>query len=158
MLLFNIVLFLALLAFIGQGLKDGFIYSLGRIVGAVIGFLAARAWYVGISIIFTPFMPVAWAKVLAFVLIFALASWLMGLIFKSLDKTYNFLARLPFMKSANNLLGAFLGLMIGIILIGGIIWIIKTFNLLPFLSTYLTNSIIAVWIYKAFTTLLWILL
>ncbi len=157
-MLFNIVLFLALLAFIGQGLKDGFIFSLGRITGAVIGFLAARAWYAGLSVVFAPFMPATWAKVVAFVLIFALASWAMGLIFKSLDKTYNFLARLPLMKSANNLLGAFLGLIVGIIIIGGIIWIIKTFNLLPFLSTYLTNSIVAIWIHKAFTSLLWILL
>lgn len=158
MLLFNIILVLALIGFVGSGLKDGLIYALGRIVGAVVGFLVAKAIYIQLAVIFSPFMPLGWAKVIAFLIIFMLVVRVMGWIFKSLDKTFNFIAIIPFMKSINHVLGAFLGLLEGVLVIGGLIWIIKTFNLIPTAMVYVNGSSVATWIYTAFTKILWILL
>ncbi len=158
MLLFNIILILALIAFVGSGLKDGFIYALGRIVGAVIGFLVAKYFYIQLAFVFSPFMPAGWAKVIAFLLIFVVATRVMGWIFKAIDKTFNFIAIIPFMKSINHVLGAFLGFLEGIIIIGGLIWIIKTFNLIPSAMVYINGSSIATWIFASFTKILWLLL
>ncbi|MBU2565968.1 CvpA family protein [Patescibacteria group bacterium] len=158
MTLFNLVLLLLLLAFIGLGLKDGFIVALGRIVGAVIGFVAARAWYVAAAPLLTWLMPEGWAKIAMFLIIFVLVDRLMGWIFSALDKTYDFLAKIPFMKSANHLIGALVGLIEGIVVMGGVIWVIKTFKIIPFVVTYLDQSIIATAIYKVFLGLLGILL
>lgn len=158
MLLFNIILVLALIAFVGSGLKDGFIYALGRIVGAVIGFLVAKYFYIQLAFVFSPFMPAGWAKVIAFLLIFMVATRVMGWIFKAIDKTFNFIAIIPFMKSINHVLGAFLGLLEGILIMGGLIWIIKTFNLIPSAMVYINGSSIAVWIFSSFTKILWLLI
>ena len=158
MTLFNIVLILILLAFIGLGLRDGFIVALGRIVGAIIGFVAARAWYVPAAPLLTWLMPEGWAKVVMFLIIFILVDRLMGWIFSALDKTYDFLAKIPFMKSANHLIGALVGLIEGIVIMGGVVWVIKTFKLLPFIASYLDQSSVATAIYKLFLALLGVLL
>ncbi len=158
MALFNIVLLLILLAFIGLGLKDGFIVSLGRIVGAIIGFVAARAWYVAASPLLSWLLPESWSKVIAFLLIFMLVDRLLGWVFGALDKTYNFIAMIPFMKSANHLIGAIVGFIEGIVIMGGVIWLIKTFNILPFAIPYVDGATVAQIIYKGFMSLLWILL
>ncbi len=158
MALFNIVLLLILLAFVGLGLKDGFIVSLGRIVGAIIGFLAARAWYVAASPLLSWLLPDSWSKTLMFLIIFLIVDRLMGWVFGALDKTYDFLAKLPFMKSANHLLGAIVGLIEGIVIMGGVFWIIRTFNLLPFAIPYIETAPIAKLISKIFMGLLWVLL
>lgn len=158
MLLFNIILVLALLAFIGSGLKDGFIYALGRIVGSVVGFLVARAFYVQLAVVFSPFMPTGWAKVIAFLLIFMLVTRVMGWIFKALDKTFNFIAIIPFMKSINHALGGILGFLEGMIIIGGLIWVVKTFNLIPSAMVYINGSAVAGWIFSGFNKVLGILL
>jgi len=157
MLLFNIVLVLILLAFIGLGLKDGFIHAFGRIVGAVIGFVAARAWYLPAAQIFSK-NPSGWTKVIAFLFIFLLITRLLGWVFKTLDATYKFIAKLPFMKSFNSLLGALLGFIEGLVILGGFFWINMTFSLLPFINPLIAGSGVANWIYKAFTMMLGMLL
>jgi uncharacterized membrane protein required for colicin V production len=158
MTLFNIVLLLILLAFVGLGLKDGFIVSLGRIVGAIIGFVAARAWYVAASPLLSWLLPESWSKVLMFLIIFMLVDRLLGWAFGALDKTYDFIALIPFMKSANHVIGAIVGFIEGIVVMGGVIWLIKTFNILPFAVTYIDSAPVAQLVYKGFMGLLWILL
>ncbi len=158
MTLFNIVLLLILLAFVGLGLKDGFIVSLGRIIGAILGFLAARSWYIVAFPLLSWLLPESWAKMFMFIIIFVIVDRLMGWIFGALDKTYDFLARIPFMRSANHIIGAVVGFIEGIVITGGIIWLIKTFNIIPSVSSYINSSVIAQLIYKFFLGLLWILL
>ncbi|MFZ6015105.1 MAG: CvpA family protein [Patescibacteria group bacterium] len=158
MALFNIVLLLILLAFVGLGLKDGFIVSLGRIVGAIIGFVAARAWYAAAAPLLSWLLPESWAKVLMFLIIFLIVDRIMGWVFGALDKTYHFLAKLPFMKSANHIIGAIVGLIEGIVVMGGVIWLIKSFNLLPFAIPYIDQAPVTKLVYTIFMGLLWILL
>ena len=157
MFIFNVILVLALIAFIGLGLKDGFIYGLGRILGVILGFVAARAWYVpAAKLIF--FLPDSWARIVAFMLLMTLVTRIIGWIFKTLDKTYKFLAKLPFMKSANSLLGGILGFVEGIVIIGACVWFVRTFSTPQFLVPFAINSSVTGWIYGAFTKLLWAIL
>jgi len=157
MLLFNIVLFLALLAFIGSGLRDGLIHALGRIVGVVVGFLAAKAFYGGLALALSPFLSGGWGKLIAFFLVYIVTARIVGFIFRSLDKTYNFLAKLPFMKSLNHALGGVLGFVEGMMILGGGLWLVKTFVLIPSLLTYINGSSLATWIYNGFNKVLGIL-
>lgn len=158
MLLFNIILILALLGFIGTGLKDGLIFALGRIIGAVVGFLIAKTFYVEVAVVLSPFLPNNWARIFAFLIIFMLATRVMGWIFGALDKTFHFIAIIPFLKSINHALGGFLGFLEGMIIIGGLIWFFKTFNIIPSAMTYINGSFMANWIYGAFTKVLGLLL
>ena len=158
MLLTNIILAIALFGFAGTGMKDGFIQTMGRLVGAVIGFIAAKAWYLKLSPVFAIIMPKGWADFIAFFIIFALITRLCGWAMKLVDGAYNILAIIPFVKSINSLLGFIVGFFEGLLIVGGCIYLIETFNLIPAAVALLTSSFVAVWILKAFTLLLGILL
>ena len=158
MLLTNIILAIALLGFVGTGMKDGFIQTAGRLVGAVIGFIAARAWYVMVSPFFAWIMPKGWADFIAFFLVFAVITRLCGWAMKLVDGAYNLLAIIPFVKTFNSLFGAIVGFFEGVIIVGGCIYLIETFKLIPSISVLLLGSVVAAWILKAFTLLLGILL
>ncbi len=156
--LVDIILILILLGFVGAGMKDGFVHTFGRLVGSVIGFIAARAWYLKIAGFVGLLAPSGWANVIAFILIFAIITRLVGFIFTLIDGVFKIVSILPFLKSINSLLGAILGLVEGIILVGGVIYLVLMFKLEPTLVHWLSLSTVAPWIQKAFQTLLGILL
>jgi uncharacterized membrane protein required for colicin V production len=146
------------LAYIGMGLKDGFVSTLGRFLGAILGFLAARAWSIWLATILGFFMPAGWARLIAFILIFILITRLFGFVFKFVDGVFQILKLLPFLKSIDKFLGAFLGFIEGLILLGGAIYLVLTFKLSPTLITWATSSSVAVWIYKIFHAVLGMLI
>jgi len=157
MFIFNLILLLALLAFIGSGLRDGLIHALGRIVGLVIGFLVAKAFYADLAAGISPFLSGGWGQLISFLFLFIVTVRVIGFIVRSLDKTYDFLAKLPFMKSINHALGGVLGFLEGMMILGGGLWLVKTFVLIPSLVAYANKSILATWIYNGFIKLLGIL-
>lgn len=158
MLLIDIVLALLILGFAGAGAKDGFVYTLGRLIGAVLGFIAARAWSIYLVGFFGIFMPAGWARLIAFILIFVLITRLAGLAFKLVDGLFEILKLLPFLKSIDKLLGALLGLVEGVIVLGGVIYLVLNFHLSPTLINWFATSFVAIWIEGVFHTLLGLLL
>lgn len=153
-MLVNIILLVLVLGFIGTGFKDGFIYTIGRIIGAIIGFLVARSLSISVGSFFAIFMPSGWARFIAFLVIFILISRLVGFVFKLVDSAFKILSFIPFLKSINSFLGALLGIIEGIILIGGAIWVLTNFNLIPKLTTILSGSSVASLIGKIFNTIM----
>lgn len=158
MLITNIVLAVLVLGFIGAGMKDGFIETLGRIVGAVVGFIAARAWSLPVASFLGALVPLDWSRLIAFIFIFLVITRLIGYAFQLLDGAFRILSVLPFLKSINSLLGAVLGLVEGLILVGGVIYLVTTFKLVPWLSALFASSVVAAWILKTFNILLGVLL
>lgn len=154
MLLTNIIILLILLGFVGAGLKDGFVHTLGRLIGSIIGFVAARAWSASVAAFLGPFVPSGWSRLIAFLIIFLVITRLVGFAFKLVDGIFKIISILPFLKSINSLLGAILGLLEGFILLGGAIYLVVTFKLIPSFVTLLTASSVAMWIEKIFQTLL----
>lgn len=154
MLILNILLIVALLGFVGAGMKDGFVHTLGRLVGAVVGFLVARTWSISLGSFLSVFLPSGWARFVAFIIIFMIVTRLVGFLFKLADGAFRLLSVIPFLKTINNFLGALLGIVEGVIIIGGSIWIIVNFNLIPSLIQLLNNSSVAKIISRAFTFLL----
>ena len=150
MLLLNIILVIALLGFVGTGLKDGFIHTLGRIVGAILGFLAARAWSIGLAPLFAIVLPYGWARLVAFLVILLIVTRLVGWLFKLADGAFRIISFIPFLKSINNVLGAILGIVEGILVLGGTMWTLINFNLIANATNYINQSTIAHWILIAF--------
>jgi len=154
MFLVNLVLVMLLLGYIGMGVKDGFVHTLGRFLGAILGFLAARAWSIWFVGIIGMFVPAGWARLAAFIVIFIVITRVFGMVFKMVDGIFELMKLLPFLKSIDKFLGAFLGFVEGLIFIGGVIYLILTFKLSPTLITSATSSSVAVWIYKIFQSTL----
>lgn len=158
MIVVDIVLVALLLGFIGAGWKDGFVHTFGRVIGAVIGFIIAKAWYIKGGILLGTVLPKAWAPILAFILIFILVTKLISLLAKLLDGLFTVLSFIPFLKLIDQFLGSLLGLCEGIVLLGGAMYVILTFALEPHLVTWLKASILAPWIQKIFQLVLQFLL
>ncbi len=157
-MLTNVILVVILLGFLGAGWKDGLIQTLGRLVGAVFGFLAARAWSAKVAAFVTAFLPAGWTQLIVFIIIFVIVTRLVGWGFALLDGAFRILSILPFLKSINSLFGALLGGIEGIILAGGVIYLVTTFKLVPWLASLFASSIVAAWIMRVFTILLSVIL
>ncbi len=158
MLLVDIVLFLILLGFIGAGAKDGFVHTLGRMIGAVIGFVVAKAYYLKFGSFLGLFMPSAWANFISFALLFILITRLMGFLLKLADGAFSILKVLPFLKSIDKILGAFLGLVEGVLIMGGILFVVNVIKILPTVAHWIAGSKIAFYIQTVFETLMAVLL
>lgn len=147
---FQLVLIGLIVFFVGFGLKDGFIVAVGRLLGGVIGFLAARFLYVPVAG-WIDFLPESAARILVFLFLFLLLSRVAGWAFKALDRIYHFLAIVPFMKSFNRLLGGLLGLLEAVIILGGTLWLIRTMHLLPMMDPFYDRSLVAQWLFAGFS-------
>lgn len=158
MRLTDIILAFALLGFVGAGVKDGFVHALGRLIGSILGFVAASAWSLKMAGALSIFMPIGWARFISFIVIFVLMTRLAGIALSLVDGVFRIISILPFLKSINNLLGGILGLFEGVILIGGTMYLVVTFKLIPSLVTLVASSTVAQWIDFVFHALLGLLL
>ncbi|MFA5935285.1 MAG: CvpA family protein [Patescibacteria group bacterium] len=158
MWILNLLLVIALLGFVGSGYKDGFVHTAGRLIGAVIGFILARTFSIAGGAILDVLLPSGWARFIAFVLIFILVTEVVGFLFKLADGAFRVLSIIPFLKTINNVLGAALGVIEGIILVGGSIWVLTNFDLIPSITVALESSWLAKTILIIFEKLLSVLL
>ncbi|MBU0540432.1 CvpA family protein, partial [Patescibacteria group bacterium] len=131
MIIASIIIILLLVGYIGAGYKDGLVQTLGRLIGAVAGFVLARSWSASIAFIFNYFLPEGWGNLAAFVAIFFIVNRLVGFLFHIIEGPLKILSFIPLIKNLNSLLGAAIGIFEGIVMLGGSIWILTTFKLLP---------------------------
>lgn len=160
MLIVDIILIVILASFVVSGSRNGFIETLGNLVGAVIGFLAARAWSPWLGSIVGIILPgrAGIARLIAFVIIFIIVDRLVGFLFKLADTLLKIVTRLPIISSINALLGAIIGFAEGIVLVGSSVYLIITYRLDPSLVAWLTASSVAHWTQIVFTRVLGFLL
>jgi uncharacterized membrane protein required for colicin V production len=160
MILVDIVLLLIILSFVGRGWKNGFVESLGELVGAVIAFVAARFFAPGLGQILVLLMPgrLGLAQFIGFVIVFVLVLRLVGWLFTLADKILKIITKLPIISSVDKLLGAILGLFSGLVLVGSSVYVVLTLRLDPTLMTWLGGSTVAHWTMSAFTSVLRFLL
>jgi membrane protein required for colicin V production len=118
-----LVVFLAICAL--RGLTTGLIKVVGAFLGIIGGaFLASHLYlpfYPAIQKFFGGYDNIG--KVVCFIVIFIISAWVIHVLFMLLDKTYNLLAIIPFMKSINRLAGGILGLLVGAIVLGLLIYV-----------------------------------
>lgn len=129
MVIIDFIFILILFGFVLFGFWFGLLHTLGSLLGTVLGVFLASRWYDGIAV---------WAqshfagslnvwKVIVFILLFILINRLIGLLFYILEKMFNVVANLPFLKSINRLSGAVLGFLEGAVVIGGLVFISNRF-------------------------------
>ncbi len=107
----DLVLSVAMLAFILYGLWQGLIRTVGSLAGVILGTVVASHFYNHIATTNT-------GKVIAFVALYIVASRLIALGFYFLEKFYNAVAIIPGMKLINRIAGAALGFLEGAMVIG----------------------------------------
>jgi hypothetical protein len=158
MLLLEILVILVIAGFVANGFKAGIIETLGRLIGAILGYLAAKAFaHVGVTIL-ALFMPLMWAWLVSFMAIFGAVGSLVGFFFKIADQLFKILTRLPILKQINEIAGAILGLLEAIVVIGGIAYLLRQAAVVSSVLTSVINLKTITWIEKIFSTLLAFLL
>lgn len=157
MTIFDVVLLLILAGFVFYGLFFGLIKTLGSIIGVIIGaFIASRYYLVAFD--FVGDLAFGFdniGKVVSFIILFTLVNRLVGLLFAILDKAFNIISIIPFLKTINRLAGAALGFIEGGLVIGLILYVAAKYSFLPSVfGVWLTNSQIAPFLLKFVNLLL----
>ena len=128
----DVILLLFLAAFVFWGFSSGLINMVGHILGLIIGFYLAGHYYLvaygWIDWLFLGHDNVG--KIVAFILVLTLVARIIGFIFVLIEKAFNILAIIPFLKSINRLAGALLGLIGGILILSFILYIIGKYAIL----------------------------
>ncbi len=127
--IFDTILVFSLVCFIFYGFLFGLIRTFGSLAGLVIGVLYANAIYLTvfswIDEIFFGYSNIG--KFVVFLVIFSIVNRLVCLGFSLLDKAFNIISILPFLKTINRLSGAMLGFLMGIVAIGLTLFILSMF-------------------------------
>ncbi len=149
MSILDISLLIILAGFVINGLSKGLINLVGRILGLFVGVFVAGHFHAAIFYWAREVFNISGnefvGKIITFIVVFILATYLIDLVFKLLEKIFNILAIIPGSKYLNNLAGAALGFLEGALFLGLIIFISSQYaalgNLLG-LGEKLGNSVI----------------
>lgn len=146
MTFFDVILFLVLLTFAFRGFAMGLIRMVGSLIGTIVGAIVASYFYLSlfglVSSWFNGFENLG--KVICFIVLFIIASNVVVFIFNILDKAYNFLSIIPFLKTINRLGGAILGFLVGALILGLLLYVVAKYAVVSSLfGTWLINSEVA---------------
>ena len=112
------VLILTILLLVGINLGFGFIHAVGSIGGLLLGIVIARSTYLVVAGWLSPLGigdDTLIGRAIAFILIFALVTRLVGLVVHWLNTFFQFI---PLVPTINHLLGAAVGLIEGVMATG----------------------------------------
>jgi uncharacterized membrane protein required for colicin V production len=146
MAIFDVVLLLVWSGFVFYGLFFGFIRMVGNFVGLLVGAYFASHLYLSVfeivGEIFNGYD--APGKIAIFLFLFGIFSKLTSIGVVIVEKIFNIIAIIPFLKTFNRLLGAILGLLVGGLTIGLILYLSsKYFILESLVGNLLATSQIA---------------
>lgn len=118
--IFDIILIVIIAGFVFYGLFFGLIRTFGSLLGIVIGLWLTFIFYLTVfdwvkNLFFGHELA---GKVITFIILFTLINRLIGFIFAILDRTFDLLSVIPFLKTINRLAGAILGFIEGGLVLG----------------------------------------
>jgi membrane protein required for colicin V production len=146
----DLVLILILFLFIAFGFALGLVQSIGALVGVVVGAWMAGMYYEPLGAWLEPILlgHGNTARIIAFIVVFVLINRLVGLVFWVINKIFNIISIIPFTKTINRILGAVLGLLEGVLVLGLIIYFVSRFEISEWFTSILTSSQVAAWLVK----------
>jgi uncharacterized membrane protein required for colicin V production len=121
----DIFIIIILLCFLVAGFRFGFIQAIGALIGLIVGTFLAMLYYDTLAnfslSLFLGNLKIA--KIVCFIFILILTSQIIGFIFYIINKIFNIIAIIPFLKTFNRLLGGIFSLIEGILILGVILYL-----------------------------------
>jgi uncharacterized membrane protein required for colicin V production len=152
MTILDLLLILAVFAFVLAGLWFGLVHALGAVIGTVLSVLVAgryyNAWGEAASSIF--FGNVNLSRTITFLVIMILVNRLIGVVFWLIEKIFRVVSVIPFMKTFNSILGGVLGFIEGTLVVGGALYIAARYPISAHFAEALSASNIGIWLLQAF--------
>lgn len=132
MIVLDVVLLLFLAGFVFYGLFFGLIRTVGSLLGLLGGIYVAVTFY---ETAFSYLSNLAFGfdvvgKSVTFFLIFTLVNRLIVLGFAIIDRTFDFLSIIPFLKTINRVAGAIFGIIEGGFVLGFALYIVQSYDFL----------------------------
>ncbi len=146
----DLILVLILFLFIAFGFALGLVQTIGALIGVFLGAWAAGIWYEPFGLWLEPIMlgNENLARIIAFIAIFFIINRLVGLAFYIINKIFNLISIIPFTKSLNRILGAFLGALEGVLVLGLILYFVSRFVFSDWVINILSESRMATFLVK----------
>jgi membrane protein required for colicin V production len=157
MSIFDVILVIILSGFVFYGLFFGLIRTFGTFLGVIVGAVIASRFYLPIASWLEPFFfgYNNLGKVIVFILVFSLVNRLVGFAFYLLDRAFNILSIIPFLKTINRLGGLALGFLTGSLALGLVLYVASKYSILEsFFGHWLQNSEVAPFLIKFASLLL----
>jgi len=141
----DLIALIVLGGFVLYGLWFGIIHMAGSLIGFVAGAFIAGRLYEQVSGGLAPFIGgnQNLADIISFFVLFLLITRLVALLFSLLEKIFNVVAVLPFLKTFNRLLGALFGLIEGTLVLGLAVYFAGRFPFFDGFGPLLDESILA---------------
>jgi uncharacterized membrane protein required for colicin V production len=119
------ILLIVLIGFTAWGFMNGLIRTVGGIIGIVVAAALSSRYYLWLASLVSPLFGrfEALAPIVSFALLFLLAGRLFGFLVLLFEKAFDVVAFIPFLKSTNRLLGAVFGLLLGLLVVGTILFV-----------------------------------
>lgn len=144
--LIDVVLLLIIAGFVFYGLFFGLIRMIGSFVGLVVGAIFASRFYLLVYEFVNPvfFGYENLGKVMTFIILFSILSKLVGFGFYLLEKVFNIIAIIPFLKTFNRLGGAIFGFLVGSLSVGLVLYVSSKYAIITtFFGKWLVMSKLA---------------
>ncbi len=148
---FDINIIIILVGFAWYGFFFGLIRVIGDLVGLIVGAYVAGRIYLPVFEFLDRFIPgsPSLGKVVVFILCFSIVSRLVSWLVTLLEQAFNVISIIPFLKSANRLLGLAFALIEGVLVLGIAAYILtKHLPALFPLAQWLEKSELAPWLIK----------
>lgn len=146
---FDIIIIIILAGFAWYGFFSGLIRAVGGLLGLLIGAYIAVKFYIPLYNLLDKFIPGTpeAGKVVVFIICFSLVSRVVSWLIVLLEQGFNLISIIPFLKSANRLLGLVFGLLEGVLVLGIAAYILSRHlpEALP-LAKWLDTSKLAPWL------------
>jgi len=138
----DMVLLLVIAGFAFTGFWFGLIHMAGSFIGIVIAAVVSGKYFefVAEKLAFLFGGNENLGRVITFILIFVLVTRLVGVVFWLINKLFNLLSIIPFLKTFNRLGGAILGLVEGIVLTSLALFLLVRYPLGQTVTNGLANS------------------
>ena len=151
----DFILIIILFFFAFAGFFFGLIKSLGSLIGTIFGIVVA-ANYFQIFANWLADLGVSdnLARIIGFLIIFIIVSKLISLVFYILNKIFNILSIIPFLKIINKISGLVFGFVEGAIILGALLVFVVKFPFASFLISAIENSKLAEYLFGIGTWLL----
>jgi uncharacterized membrane protein required for colicin V production len=144
--IFDMIILIILAGFVFYGLFFSLIRTFGSLAGLILGVWLALIFYsTAFGWVKNLFFGHELAgKVITFIILFTIINRLIGFVFAILDRTFDLLSVIPFLKTINRLAGAVLGFIEGGLVIGLILLFISQ----TAYGSWLDNSQVAPFLIK----------
>lgn len=126
----DFILLIFMAGFVFYGLFFGLIKTVGSLAGVVVGaWVASRLYLPAFGLAKSlAFGHDNWGRVVSFVICFVVINRLICLGFALLDRTFNLISVIPFLKTINRLGGAVLGFLEGGLVLGLVIFTVSRYS------------------------------